>query len=1772
MKIKSTLIILTCLLFYGNVSLSQTVLSGIYEGELTLTYEDSPYLVADSAIFNCWLFIEPEVIITFKFHPDPAKKAYIRFTLPVEARSVIFTSERDNMPHDLNGDGTATRPAAGDWGYIYFDPLAPEDGSYIFENSTIRYGGGRKFSNEPDPGKYPMVIVSDYNRHYQDFPRVELANCTIEHSAGTGILAGMVLLRNSVVKNNNYGIRMVTSDANIISTEISNNTIYPVYLTSPVLSNKVAWFNDPVINYYEDNQVFDNGLDVIAMEGIIGYAKEEGVSLEYPAVNLENHGLPYLITNDLVIDSLILHVNQGNLIKFLPEIYTGKPVNILLKNKGTLSVLGSEQEKVVFTSLHDYQYDNHGTVNAGPKPVAGDWGIIAGRNLQIENTIFRYGGKYVNKSGNVVADSSAVLHIYGADPEQGWIVSCLFRDLYAHGVFVPESALEDWVYLENNSFIIGQNRYGIITPEGLEPTENRVHAQRNFWNGGLGPFHPDSNPQGNGCKVGDHVDFSGFITDSDYGLANSVIRGVVRNSEGPLENTLVRLNSKNSRTTYTDHNGGFYFGNVQPGAGYQMEFIYAAHRDSIISPLDIPADTSMYFEVTLNQLTIDYLVDTVLFNINPKISTVSLGGTAHRYYRIIDKYTGKPVYGAEVIVPGLETFYSDSKGIVDIAISSGNALGSKSFYIQRVGKGTLDYPENERIYFTVNVLPFEYNKIWSGNTYFKVGAFGIEAKKERGASIDLFVRNDGSGERGESILFSRQNRTGLGLNFGAAAKLELGPIEAGAEAGMGVNFDAIFEDDFKFHYENPSGKYALAKFIVLADGALPYMDAPLTRYFVVCLERQVAEIEAAALTNGIGMNLYAWASADAGIDLNLTEVDQGTLGAQMTGSASAKGGITFMSRLYAHKNPVTGKYPLDIDYDYTGEMELGVTRSIGFDIGKLLGSNEGTDKDNGEETGPGFPFPAPGLTLASASAAGGIKYGLHFGTTRFVPEPYCRLGFMYGYKYDLKAGALLPGEKKISENREIRYNFDFYDEVIFGMVSQSADLAKSMLSSSDLIDLNISDLVSGKIFNSPMNSIAHHHSRNSFSVPPVPYQKTITDQVNEGGFNIDIDVGAAIVRATFGAGFNFTEVNQYPKETGLFYNWQLYPLESYEYLTNNDGFSARPILQDIVSESASYIVNEIKQNLIPPIFRKINVWPFRRKSILNLYPIGPESRASFIHFADTTAITLEGIDSLDVVYWDWYGTGENTKSSLKSTDPSQLIIPEYIKKSAVEIHKMDYGIGGFYQFEPYNTSVGDHEVSIIINYFDDELTVMLPDSSIHNITETDLRMYREDKENNRWVFIGGVVDTENNTVRARIDAFGTFTLAPFVPSGEILLSASPDTIDLDLGDTSTITSAPIYYNTELMVADGELFTLKASRGTFSGTDADPERPDFQVAAANGKIEAVFKADVLSGDVVIIAESLMGDAAGVLELFVSDSEPPEPPVLAGIEMEEHDVRLWWQKNDEPDLMQYLIHYDTISGGPYNGTASVFGTPSPINAGLDSTRLVSGLMAGVTYYFTVTAIDRCGNESGYSNELSLTTEFNRRPVFYHKIIHIDSGLENGTVVDTLSALDPDEGQSLTFYFTGDNAEEAFALDPKTGILTVSNENRLNYSLTGIDAFLLKVGVRDDAVNSLSDEGEVMIILSVIASTEQVKPVYQPSLLEMYPNPARDNITLKLGEAGNSDRMYLRIFSLDGKCCFSASYTNINNSEMVIPVHFLENGIYYVVMEFGAEKRSGKILIFR
>jgi len=89
---------------------------------------------------------------------------------------------------------------------------------------------------------------------------------------------------------------------------------------------------------------------------------------------------------------------------------------------------------------------------------------------------------------------------------------------------------------------------------------------------------------------------------------------------------------------------------------------------------------------------------------------------------------------------------------------------------------------------------------------------------------------------------------------------------------------------------------------------------------------------------------------------------------------------------------------------------------------------------------------------------------------------------------------------------------------------------------------------------------------------------------------------------------------------------------------------------------------------------------------------------------------------------------------------------------------------------------------------------------------------------------------------------------------------------------------------------------------------------------------------------------------------SDSPPPPPP--PGPPPGSGTATLSWSPSPGPNLAGYRVHFGTASG--------VYGWS--IDVGNVSTYQVTGLARGFTYFFTLTAYNTGGHESGFSNEAS------------------------------------------------------------------------------------------------------------------------------------------------------------------------------------------------------------
>lgn len=115
-----------------------------------------------------------------------------------------------------------------------------------------------------------------------------------------------------------------------------------------------------------------------------------------------------------------------------------------------------------------------------------------------------------------------------------------------------------------------------------------------------------------------------------------------------------------------------------------------------------------------------------------------------------------------------------------------------------------------------------------------------------------------------------------------------------------------------------------------------------------------------------------------------------------------------------------------------------------------------------------------------------------------------------------------------------------------------------------------------------------------------------------------------------------------------------------------------------------------------------------------------------------------------------------------------------------------------------------------------------------------------------------------------------------------------------------------------------------------------------------------KKDKIKVDIITIIITII---FGAINLFCLDSQGQE--ATAPIP-ETFDVTLQWDANTEPDLDHYNVHWGRESGN-YNQESEDIPHPT-------TTAEIKNLTYGQTYYFAVTATDKEGLTSDYSNEVN------------------------------------------------------------------------------------------------------------------------------------------------------------------------------------------------------------
>ncbi len=167
--------------------------------------------------------------------------------------------------------------------------------------------------------------------------------------------------------------------------------------------------------------------------------------------------------------------------------------------------------------------------------------------------------------------------------------------------------------------------------------------------------------------------------------------------------------------------------------------------------------------------------------------------------------------------------------------------------------------------------------------------------------------------------------------------------------------------------------------------------------------------------------------------------------------------------------------------------------------------------------------------------------------------------------------------------------------------------------------------------------------------------------------------------------------------------------------------------------------------------------------------------------------------------------------------------------------------------------------------------------------------------------------------------------------------------------------------------------------TYNGLGIDSGSVDTTITSipAQGSLSMnwLINANKDSSGLNLFTLRIGGDNVAVKDVnrgvLIPDLVPPAAPVqLKAISKSIGQVLLTWTPNKEKDLGGYKVYYSTALTG-FTGNDANEG-PSPIIVSTIDTMLITGLTGGKTYRFALSAFDLSTNESGLSNEVSLTLD--------------------------------------------------------------------------------------------------------------------------------------------------------------------------------------------------------
>lgn len=333
-------------------------------------------------------------------------------------------------------------------------------------------------------------------------------------------------------------------------------------------------------------------------------------------------------------------------------------------------------------------------------------------------------------------------------------------------------------------------------------------------------------------------------------------------------------------------------------------------------------------------------------------------------------------------------------------------------------------------------------------------------------------------------------------------------------------------------------------------------------------------------------------------------------------------------------------------------------------------------------------------------------------------------------------------------------------------------------------------------------------------------------------------------------------------------------------------------------------------------------------------------------------------------------------------------------------------------------------------------------------------------------------------------------VAVFAATENARLHVRVDVRDLEPADNQAPTLPPAAFTVDENSATG------TAVGTVTGTDPDAGQT-LTYAITAGNTGNAFAIDAATGAITVATTAAIDfetTPSFALTVTATDDGTPALSGTATVTITLNDI------NEAPSIeaQTFAVAENAPTGTPVAAvvasdadasapnatltfaiTAGNTGGAFAIDAASGAISVANGAavtLANAPFALTVTVTD--GGTPALSDSATITiqvTDQNDAPSFgqasYSFALPENSAA--GTAVGTLSATDPDVGQTLAYAIASGNVGNAFAIDAASGAITVADPSALDFETT--PSFTLTVSVTDSGTPALSDTATVTITLS-------------------------------------------------------------------------------------------------